>query len=81
MPATGGNQGTIPGNQALRPLPALKQQAGATSQDQYPLVPLLVVPLPLRGGLAVGDDPLDAYGVRLYKGVNDLAGQGRGEAG
>jgi len=63
MAAAGGDQGIISRPEALRLLRTVKQQAGAARQNQYPLVPLLVVPLPLRSGLAVGNDPLDADGI------------------
>jgi len=54
-----------------------KPQPCRAAQDHYPFIGVLIVPVPVRGGLTMGNDPLDPQAVSGQQCVEDLAGISR----
>ncbi len=70
MTASGGDVYIISGYEMFCCLYAVKLQLCFACQKQYPFILLLVEPLTIRGGLAVGDNPLYAYAIGLNNNID-----------
>ena len=74
MAAVGRDEEVVSGSQHPGLEFILKAQAGAARKEHHPLVGVLVIPFPRRGGLACGNDALQTKILRLQEYLKDFLG-------